>query len=215
MRRRFPLQLWLFDIHRYTDSIRNETFGANEFYTQGFSNTVKRLSIIIITRSSTYSSCVVLHCAQTSSVVCLSSLLLIQLERNRSCIVGPNLEVRVCTLGTVINRSAYPSDYCQLEGTGRQSQPMPIRWMSWESILLVSTDDDNERTPQIFQCCRPLNCLQGKFSSKSDVWSFAITLWEILTYAREQPYENLSDEKVIENCGHIYQDDKKHVSTAH
>lgn len=53
---------------------------------------------------------------------------------------------------------------------------------------------------------------QGKFSSKSDVWSFAVTLWEILTFAREQPYETLSDEKVFENIGHIYQDDKKHVS---
>ena len=52
----------------------------------------------------------------------------------------------------------------------------------------------------------------GKFTSKSDVWSFAVTLWEILTFAREQPYEGLSDEKVFENIGHIYQDDKKHVS---
>lgn len=56
----------------------------------------------------------------------------------RSCIIGAQLEVKVCTLGTVINRTAYPADYCQLEGTGRHSQPMPIRWMSWESVLLVS-----------------------------------------------------------------------------
>lgn len=65
---------------------------------------------------------------------------------------------------------------------------MPLRWMSWESVLM------------------------GKFTSKSDVWSFAVTLWEILTFAREQPYEGLADEKVFENIGHIYQDDKKHVS---
>lgn len=58
----------------------------------------------------------------------------------RSCIIGPELSVKVCSIGTVINRSAYASDYCQLEGTtGRQTQPMPIRWMAWESVLLVSS----------------------------------------------------------------------------
>ncbi|KAM8715325.1 hypothetical protein ACLKA7_002390 [Drosophila subpalustris] len=104
-----------------------------------------------------------------------------------SCIIGPELSVKVCSIGTVINRSAYASDYCQLEGTtGRQTQPMPIRWMAWESVLLA------------------------KFSTKSDVWSFAVALWEILTFAREQPYEHMTDANVIENIGHIYQDDKMH-----
>ena len=49
--------------------------------------------------------------------------------------------------------------------------------------------------------------MQGKFSSKSDVWSFAVTLWEVLTHAREQPFDNLTDEQVIENCGHYYRND--------
>lgn len=53
---------------------------------------------------------------------------------------------------------------------------------------------------------------QGKYTSKSDVWMYGVLLWEILTFAREQPFENMTDEKVIENIGHIYQDSKKHVS---
>lgn len=55
----------------------------------------------------------------------------------RSCIIGPQLDVKICALGTVINRLSYPADYCHLEGAGRQSQPMPIRWLAWESVLMV------------------------------------------------------------------------------
>ena len=53
--------------------------------------------------------------------------------------------------------------------------------------------------------------LQGKFSSKSDVWSFAVSLWEILTFARDQPFQTLTDEQVIENCGHYYRNDSQEV----
>jgi len=44
--------------------------------------------------------------------------------------------------------------------------------------------------------------LQGQYSSASDVWSFAVTVWEILTMAHSQPLSNLTDEQVIANCGH-------------
>lgn len=54
----------------------------------------------------------------------------------RSCIIGPLLEIKICSFGSVINRTAYPADYCYL-GSGRQSQPLPIRWMAWESVVLV------------------------------------------------------------------------------
>jgi len=41
----------------------------------------------------------------------------------------------------------------------------------------------------------------------TDVWSFGVTLWEILGFARRQPFDNLSDEQVIENLGHCYCED--------
>ena len=53
--------------------------------------------------------------------------------------------------------------------------------------------------------------LQGKFTTKSDVWSFGVALWEILTFARDQPYDTMNDEQVIENAGHYYRHDNQQI----
>ena len=52
---------------------------------------------------------------------------------------------------------------------------LPIRWMAYE-------------------------CFFGKFSIKTDVWAYGITLWEIFTLCRHQPLYELSDQQVIENA---------------
>ena len=52
---------------------------------------------------------------------------------------------------------------------------LPIRWMAYE-------------------------CFFGKFSVKTDVWAFGITLWEIFTLCRYQPFRELSDQEMIKDA---------------
>lgn len=55
---------------------------------------------------------------------------------HRTCIVGDKLDVKICCFGSVINQTAYAADYCYID-EAHHSLPMPIRWMAWESVLLV------------------------------------------------------------------------------
>ena len=37
------------------------------------------------------------------------------------------------------------------------------------------------------------------------MWAFGVTLWEIMTLCKEQPYYQLRDEQVIENSGKFFE----------
>ena len=70
-----------------------------------------------------------------------------------------------------MSRTLYDSHYYRIHGRFA----LPVRWMSFE-------------------------CFYGKFSQKSDVWAFGVTMWEIFTLAKEQPYSDMSDKQVIEDA---------------
>uniref|UniRef100_A0A8C5SVL1 Discoidin domain-containing receptor 2 n=1 Tax=Laticauda laticaudata TaxID=8630 RepID=A0A8C5SVL1_LATLA len=94
----------------------------------------------------------------------------------RNCLVGNSYTIKIADFG--MSRNLYSGDYYRIQGRA----VLPIRWMAWESILL------------------------GKFTTASDVWAFGVTLWEMYTLCKEQPYSWLSDEQVIENTGEFFRD---------
>ena len=70
-----------------------------------------------------------------------------------------------------MSRSLYDSHYYRIHGRF----VLPVRWMAFE-------------------------CFYGKFSPKSDVWAFGVTMWEIFTLAKEKPYNDMSDKQVVEDA---------------
>lgn len=49
----------------------------------------------------------------------------------RNCLVGKNYTIKIADFG--MSRNLYSGDYYRIQGRA----VLPIRWMSWESILLV------------------------------------------------------------------------------
>nr|XP_031842328.1 insulin-like peptide receptor [Nomia melanderi]XP_031842335.1 insulin-like peptide receptor [Nomia melanderi]XP_031842344.1 insulin-like peptide receptor [Nomia melanderi]XP_031842355.1 insulin-like peptide receptor [Nomia melanderi]XP_031842364.1 insulin-like peptide receptor [Nomia melanderi]XP_031842374.1 insulin-like peptide receptor [Nomia melanderi]XP_031842384.1 insulin-like peptide receptor [Nomia melanderi]XP_031842395.1 insulin-like peptide receptor [Nomia melanderi]XP_03184240 len=89
----------------------------------------------------------------------------------RNCMVSKDL---VCKIGDFgMARDIYETDYYKI---GRKGL-LPIRWMA------------------------PENLADGVFTSDSDVWSFGVVLYEILTLA-EMPYQGFSNEEVLSHVLH-------------
>ncbi|XP_012341133.1 discoidin domain-containing receptor 2 isoform X2 [Apis florea] len=92
----------------------------------------------------------------------------------RNCLVGRSYAVKVTDIAMCSD--LYKKDYSDIGGR----PPAPIRWLPWESILL------------------------DRYTCSSSVWSFAVTLWEVMSLAREKPFQHLTNDQVIQNAEHMY-----------
>ena len=63
--------------------------------------------------------------------------------------------------------------YDEYANKAQQATPIPVRWTAPEGLLYQ------------------------KFSDKSDVWSFAVLMWEIFTCCRIFPYEEILDHSLL------------------
>ena len=88
----------------------------------------------------------------------------------RNCLVSSaDPTLRVVKIGDFgLARDIYRNDYYRKEGEGL----LPVRWMAPESLV------------------------DGVFTSQTDVWSFGVLLWEILTLG-QQPYPARTNLQVL------------------
>ncbi|KAG7198161.1 hypothetical protein KM043_005580 [Ampulex compressa] len=84
----------------------------------------------------------------------------------RNCMVAEDLTVKIGDFG--MTRDIYETDYYRKGTKGL----LPVRWMAPESLK------------------------DGVFTSFSDVWSYGVVLWEMVTLA-SQPYQGLSNEQIL------------------
>ncbi|XP_012140223.1 discoidin domain-containing receptor 2-like isoform X1 [Megachile rotundata] len=97
----------------------------------------------------------------------------------RNCIVSQNLTIKVS------DHAMFCTKYNHQYFVDGSNAKIPLRWMAWEAVLL------------------------NKRSCRADVWSFAVTVWEICMDCKETPYAELTSEQVLENCGRWYQSESR------
>ena len=70
-----------------------------------------------------------------------------------------------------MSQNLYSDFYYRIQGRAI----LPIRWMANE-------------------------CFYGRFSEKTDVWSFGVLMWEVFTLCRQQPFDTMTDQEVIDDA---------------
>nr|XP_019955627.1 PREDICTED: uncharacterized protein LOC109637607 [Paralichthys olivaceus] len=91
----------------------------------------------------------------------------------RNCMLGDDL--RVCVADFGMSKQIYSGNYYRQ----KEAMRVPVKWMSMESLS------------------------ESLYTTKSDVWSFGVTMWEIVSRGRT-PYPGVHNHELLDLllCGH-------------
>ncbi|CAK1588230.1 unnamed protein product [Parnassius mnemosyne] len=128
-------------------------------------------TILKMDRKLNYSSLIHICCQIAAGMKYLESFELIHRDlAARNVTVTEELNVKISDYAMFCEE--FTGDYHIMADGCR----FPLRWMAWESLLM------------------------GIYSPASDVWSFGVTMWEVLTYCAAKPFEEMNDDQVVKNA---------------
>ncbi|NXG39844.1 PTK7 kinase, partial [Dromaius novaehollandiae] len=109
----------------------------------------------------------------------------------RNCLVSAQRQVKVSALS--LSKDVYNRSVGSLEGEMGWNGRVPI------SLLTCPARSEYYHFRQAWIPLRwmpPEAVLEDEFSTKSDVWSFGVLMWEVFTHG-EMPYSPLADDEVL------------------